>query len=258
MLRRELRYFFTALMFFTRIPCPPWVDHSAEALNRSRKYFPAVGWIVGGLSAGVFALAAVVWPAPLAVLLATAAGVWLTGAFHEDGFADVCDGFGGGWTADQILRIMKDSRVGAFGAIGIGLLMLLKGFALIEIARLGLSWTILALVNAHTTSRFVAATFVQTHRYVADPDQSKSKPIANARLSRGETAYSLLLALLPFGLYGAPLWLALFPLAFAPKWYLGRMFGRRIGGYTGDCLGATQQVVEVWFYLAFLAIWKFT
>ncbi|MEO1409269.1 MAG: adenosylcobinamide-GDP ribazoletransferase [Bacteroidota bacterium] len=257
MLRREIRYFFTALMFFTRIPCPSWVDHSAEYLQKSRKYFPLIGWIVGGIGALVYSLAQWVLPSSIAVVLSMASTVWVTGAFHEDGFADVCDGFGGGWTAEQILTIMKDSRVGAYGVIGMGLLLVLKGLVLVELAGLvGIYWGLI-LLNGHSTSRWVASTFVQTHAYVQDPAKSKVKPVASERFSDGEMAYSALFMILPLVLLPHPLLVVALPIAYLGKGYLGRIFQKNIGGYTGDCLGATQQVAEVLFYLAILALWKY-
>ena len=255
MLRRELHEFLTALMFFTRIPCPSWVDHSPEILNRARKYFPLIGWIVGGLAALVFWLAALVLPLSVAVVLSTAAGIWVTGAFHEDGFADVCDGFGGGYSKEAILRIMKDSRVGAFGMLGMILLLLLKLAMLWELARMDVRLVVASLVSAHSLSRFVASTFVQTHDYVQDSDQSKVKPIANDKLSWGAMLYSGLWALLPLGLFVSPWALALIPVAFLPKAYLGSFFKRHIGGYTGDCLGAAQQVSEAVVYLGVYLVW---
>src|SRR3569833_79355 len=118
-MKRETKIFFTALMFFTRIPCPKWVDHSEEYLNKSSKYFPVVGIIVGSISALIFWLFQLFFPVEIALIFSIIASILTTGAFHEDGFADVCDGFGGGWTKDKILLIMKDSRVGAFGVIGL-------------------------------------------------------------------------------------------------------------------------------------------
>ncbi|MGB7501352.1 MAG: adenosylcobinamide-GDP ribazoletransferase, partial [Azonexus sp.] len=110
MLRRELEYFFGAIRFFTRLPVPGWVGHSTEALNRSARYFPAVGLLVGGIGALVFLGAMQVWPQPVAVLLSMAATIYATGAFHEDGLSDSVDGLGGGWDKLRILEIMKDSR----------------------------------------------------------------------------------------------------------------------------------------------------
>ena len=257
MLKKEVRYFFTALMFFTRIPCPAWVDHSAEYLNKSRKYFPLIGWIVGGISAVIFWGSSYVFPLSVSIVLSMIASVWVTGAFHEDGFTDVCDGFGGGWTKEQILTIMKDSRIGAYGVIGMSLLLLLKYLLLLEIAAHGNILVAICLLNAHTVSRFMASTFVHTHDYVQDIDVSKSKPIASSRLSVGEMLYSLVFGVLPFILFCKYLILIVLPIVYLSKVYLGHYFQKHIGGYTGDCLGATQQITEVIFYLSILGLWKF-
>mgnify|MGYP006268783597 CR=1 FL=1 len=257
MLRREIEYFFTALMFYTRIPIPAWVRYSDERLNKSRKYFPLIGWIIGGLGAGVFGLAHYLLPLSVSVLLSMAATVYWTGAFHEDGFADTCDAFGGGWTKAQILMIMKDSRVGAFGMVGFLLLFALKFAALYEIALKSAALLPLVLLNGHTLSRFIASTFIQTHDYVQDLDKSKAKPIMTRRLSGGEMAFSAVFVLLAGGLLSPPAFLVAAALAYGSKVWLGTYFQRHIGGYTGDCLGATQQVSEVVFYLSLLALWKF-
>jgi adenosylcobinamide-GDP ribazoletransferase len=256
-LKKEIRYFFTALMFFTRIPCPPSTDHSEEYLNKSRKYFPLIGWIVGGVAALTFWASSFVFSTPISIVLSIIASVWTTGAFHEDGFTDVCDAFGGGWTKAQILTIMKDSRIGAYGVVGLALLLLLKFLSLVEIANNGSKALIISLICAHALSRFVASTFVHTHDYVQDLDVSKSRPIANSRLSWSEMAYSFLFAITPFLLFQNYWALAAFPVAYLSKIYLGYYFKKHIGGYTGDCLGATQQVSEVLIYLTLGSLWKF-
>ncbi len=120
-------------MFYTRIPCPKNIDHNPDYLNKASRYFPLIGWIVGGISFLVYYLSAVLFTNEIAVILALIAGILTTGAFHEDGFADVCDGFGGGWTKEKILMIMKDSAIGAYGAIGVVLLFLLKFQSLIQL-----------------------------------------------------------------------------------------------------------------------------
>ena len=114
-LRNELEYFFGAVRFFTRLPVPAWVGHSSDALERSSRYFPAIGLIVGSVAALVLTLGDLIWPKTLAVLASMASTLYVTGAFHEDGWSDMVDGFGGGWEKPQILAIMKDSRIGSFG-----------------------------------------------------------------------------------------------------------------------------------------------
>ncbi|TAE27522.1 MAG: adenosylcobinamide-GDP ribazoletransferase [Candidatus Kapaibacterium sp.] len=256
-LRREIRLFFTAVMFFTRIPCPAWVDHSEEYLHHSSRYFPLMGWIVGGAGASVLLVSAFVVPKIIAILLSVIATVLLTGAFHEDGFADACDGFGGGWTKERILAIMQDSRLGTFGTIGLVGILALKVACLLVIAE---SYSTLSacflMVAAHAASRFTAVSFLMTHEYARSEGESKAKPLAT-RMTTGEFTTALLTGLLPFLLlfstFGGALILFIFPLLLV-KWYLARFFTRWIQGYTGDCLGATQQVAEVACYLMFLVM----
>lgn len=256
MFRREFHLFLTAVMFFTRIPCPSWVDHNADSLNASWKYFPMMGWIVGGVSFTVCWLTIQVFPTPVAVLLSLAASLLLTGGFHEDGFTDTCDGFGGGFTPEQILTIMKDSRIGAYGVLGILVLLLLKLSALISLADTLSAWTLAAVfINAHTASRYLSGTFVCSHEYVQDPDQSKSKPIAKRKPTSSEQVQALLWTLLPLSLFLHPAAILLLPLLFLCKAVLGPLYVRKIGGYTGDTLGAAQQISEVFFYLLCLLPW---
>ena len=125
-MKKELHIFFTALMFYTRIPCPKNINHHPDYLNKASRYFPLVGWIVGGISFLIFYMTSFLFSVEIAVLLSMITGVLVTGAFHEDGFADVCDGFGGGWTKEKILMIMKDSAIGAYGAIGLVLLFFIE------------------------------------------------------------------------------------------------------------------------------------
>lgn len=245
-LRREAEYFFGAIRFFTRLPVPAWVGHSSDALDRASRYFPAVGLLVGAIAALVFGLASLFFPKTLAVLAAMATTIYITGAFHEDGWSDMVDGFGGGWEKAQILTIMKDSRIGSFGAVALVILLLAKFCALVE---LELVMIPAALVAGHTLSRFCATTLLRGLDYVRD--EGKAKPLAT-RIGRGELALAgvtagLALLLLP----ALPALLGCLFAALATV-FLARMFRRRIGGYTGDCLGATQQLSEVAFYCGLL------
>ena len=256
MLLHQLRLFFIALQFFTRIPIPRWVGFEPDWLHHAARYFPAVGWLVGALTAGVYLLALCWWPQAVAVLLATVAGIWLTGAFHEDGFADVCDGFGGGLTPERVLDIMRDSRVGAYGAIGIGLMLLLKVTLL---AHLPPGLVAPALLLAHPLSRLLSCSLIWRLEYARL--EGKAKPLAQ-HMSHGEFFIATLTVAVPLALmliwHSLP-WQALLQAAclmlLASVW-LARLFVRRIGGYTGDCLGAVQQLTEVGCYLGLLAQWR--
>lgn len=251
MMRRQLHLFLTAVMFYTRIPCPSWVGHSEEMLNKATIYFPVMGWIVGGAAGLTYWGANFLFSSDIALLLSMIASILVTGAFHEDGFADVCDGFGGGWTKLKILEIMKDSRLGTYGAVGAGLLLTLKFLAL---RNLPPTAVVPVLVVGHALSRATALTFIFTHEYARENEDSKAKPVAK-KISFAELLLGLGFGVLPLLVYAAGqlnFWflLVLLPL-WVVKWYLARYFIKWIGGYTGDCLGVTQQVAEVVVYLFF-------
>jgi len=245
-LRAELEYFFGAIRFFTRLPVPAWVGHSSEVLNKASRYFPAVGLVVGAIAALVFGVASLFFPKTLAVLASMAATLYVTGAFHEDGWSDMVDGFGGGWEKAQILAIMKDSRIGSFGAVALVIMLLGKFCALIE---LDLATIPAALLAGHTVSRFCSTTLMRGLDYVRD--EGKAKPLAT-RIGWPELALAGGTALFAlFFLAPIPALLGCVFAALATLW-LARLFRRRIGGYTGDCLGATQQLAEVAFYCGLL------
>ncbi|MDR0990745.1 MAG: adenosylcobinamide-GDP ribazoletransferase [Propionibacteriaceae bacterium] len=240
----EVRLFLTAVMFYTRLPCPGWVGYSDDQLNRSTRYFPAIGWLVGLVVATVIGLAQLVLPLTVAVILGLAAGLLLTGAFHEDGLADVCDGFGGGLSVERRLALMKDSRVGVFAVLGLIVLFSLKITALTALIG-GSFWAGLAgLVMAQVVSRWSVVTIIFSGTYARADLTSKIRPIGR-RISRSGLVVASLW-LLPFVAlaWWHPWWLTAVGLAFLVRLGLAGWFNRRLGGYTGDCLGAAQQIIE--------------
>ncbi len=256
-MKREGRLFLTALMFYTRIPVPAAIGHDQEQLEHSRKYFPLIGWVVGGIACSSFYLFQYLLPLSLSLLIALGLSIYWTGAFHEDGLSDSFDALGGGWKAEEVLRIMKDSRVGTFGIVSLFLALSMKFFALFELGKHSLFLLLAAWFNAHTLARTIATTFLQTHDYVQDPDASKAKPLAKDRLAVGALLYSLIWGLIPLLLfYRAPwLLLAIIP-TYLTKAYMAHVFQKRIGGYTGDALGAVEQLCELVFLLSVLALWN--
>jgi len=257
-MRRQIDIFLTALMFFTRIPVPKRISHDAQLLQKSACYFPWVGWIVGLIAAGIYIACRRIFPVHISVLISMLASVFTTGAFHEDGFADVCDAFGGGWTKEKILLIMKDSRLGTYGVIGLFFMLGMKFLLMYQLlSLLNYRLTIWTIICAHSLSRLAAVTIIQQYKYVTDDTTSKSKPLANRKLIFSEFAFATIGGLLPF-LFLPNLFLFSIILVVAGRLYLGYYFNKWIGGYTGDCLGATQQVCEVLFYLAIIVLWKFT
>jgi len=249
----QVRLFFIALQFFTRLPIPAWVGFDAAWLQHASRYFPLVGLVVAGAASAVYAAAACLFVPLVAAVLSTAAGIYLTGAFHEDGFADTCDGFGGGMTRERVMDIMKDSRIGTYGAVGMGLIVALKCALL---ASMPFAGAIAALFVAHPLSRLAAVSLIWRLEYARS--EGKAKPMAQEMTSL-EFGIASACALLPAAIAGAlgfASWLAIgagvLGAALAALW-LGAKFTRRIGGYTGDCLGAVQQVSEVVIYLALAA-----
>lgn len=255
--QKEWVCFWTAMMFFTRIPIPFRLPYSTEIMNQSQKYFAWVGLLIGIINALVFLFSSLLFSVEIAVVLSMIAGVLLTGAFHEDGFTDVCDSFGGGYGKEKILTIMKDSRVGAYGTIGIILLLLLKFLTLTQIGHTTAHLACFTIIAGHSVSRYIASTMLYTHQYVTDIDVSKSKPMAQSALPLNTLLIGLAAVLLPFLIFGEWKYLPAILFACVGRIYLGWYFKKHIGGYTGDCLGAIQQVTEVLWYLGIILVWKF-
>ncbi len=252
----ELRLFFVALQFLTRVPVPQWVGFKPEWLNDSARHFPAVGLCVGALAAGVLWLGAHAWTALIAVLLSMAATIWLTGAFHEDGLADTCDGLGGAVTREKALAIMKDSRLGTYGTVGLLLVLALKAAALHSLVVRDLAATLALLPLAHAWSRSATVLLLRLLPYGGDAEHAKAKPLAQQ-----VDGFGLALALMWAGIAAVAaalfvelevlLWAAL--AAAGVTLWMARWLRLRLGGYTGDALGATQQFSELAVYLAALA-----
>lgn len=272
--------FKTAIMFFTRINVGN-LPYSKENLQASARYFSWVGILVGLTGGLVLWASSFVFSPALSVLFSMLTTILLTGAFHEDGFADCCDAFGGGWTVEKILTIMKDSRLGTYGVIGLIGILSAKYLLLLELTENFPPGIVLfGMVAAHANSRFWATTLMQKLAYVQDIDASKSKPLADRKLTSKETAVLALGSFAPLALFFTILYTPVSELNHFHlditfiSWFLSflfwvqvppfivqlfavRYFKKWIGGYTGDCLGATQQVCEIAFYLGCLCLWKF-
>jgi len=256
-LLHELRLFFLALQFFTRVPIPAWVGYEPAWMHASARYYPAVGLVAGAWGALVGGLAAQLWPLPVAVGLSMAATVWMTGGFHEDGLADTCDGLGGTVSRERALTIMKDSRLGTYGALGLVGVLGLKAAALYGLAVNGPA-TLVLLVWAHAVSRVVPVVLLRALPYAGDLEHAKAKPMAQQVSTAGLVAvllWALGCTALAAWALADPRWLvgALLGLVGMALW-CGRWFWRRLGGYTGDTLGASQQLCELAAYLGALAM----
>ena len=245
----HLKQFLLALSFYTRLPSPPSQDYTK--LPQAVLYLPLVGWLVGGITAISFYLADSLWPQETAVILAFVTGIFLTGAFHEDGFADVCDGFGGGWSKEPILEIMKDSYIGVYGVMGLLLIFLLKISLLGGMSPAAVP---LVLLVGNSISRLPPLLLMRRYNYARSNESKSAGAVYNPNSQ--ELAVAAIIALLPMMLLPGLCVLAIIPVL-GINWYLGRYFYRYIGGYTGDCLGASQQIAETVFYLSVSALWIF-
>lgn len=257
-----LRHFLLALQFFTRIPVTGrlagWVGFSPAMLRASAAHYPGVGLLLGGVAAAVAgALLTLLGPGPFAPLVAavfcTITTVLLTGALHEDGLADVADGLGGSADRDRALAIMKDSRVGAFGALALVLALAAKVSLLAHLGATGPRALCVGLVLAHCVSRAWPLLLIRLLPYVGEADGSKAKPLADAitggALAVG-AAWTVAACVVAAWWQGPAFVAAALVASGLAAWRMARWFQRRLGGFTGDCLGATQQVAEIACYLA--------
>ena len=279
----QWQLFRTAIMFLTRIPVGKKLPYSKENLQASARYFSWVGILVGLIGGLVFAGLSMYFSPALSIIFSMLVTIIITGSFHEDGLADCCDAFGGGWSKEKILTIMKDSRLGTYGVVGLIAALSIKFILLLELCSAFYTpFVAIIIIAAHCTSRFMTVTVMQQLPYVQDTDASKSKPLADRVLNTKElmvlsigVLVSLLLVYIiiapaslnptPFSISLSAASLYLFPLfvilimlpAIIIRYFAGRFFTKWIGGYTGDCLGATQQLCEIGFYIGCLLLWRF-
>ncbi len=244
-LRREFHVLLSAVGFFSRIPVPHSMVHDGTLLDSATRYLPLVGFLVGAGSAALFWGGALLLPVPAAVILSIAGAVLMTGAFHEDGLTDTADGFGGGWTVERKLEIMKDSRIGTYGAITLLLSMLLRYALLVSVAeRASLREAAALIVAVHVGARLGPVLVMLLLRYVRLDETSKVKPVAKAISPSSVLIAAVLATGLTAAVGGTP---ALVRLAVVPPvaGLCALLFRRHIGGYTGDTLGAAEQLCEL-------------
>jgi adenosylcobinamide-GDP ribazoletransferase len=248
--RRELDRLLCAAQLLTRAPTPRLGALEPDWMARSAKYFPLVGQVVGAACGFVWLVSHRIWGAPLAAVLAIAVGPALTGAFHEDGLADVADGLVGGQSPEQRLAIMKDSRVGTYGVVALGVCMALRVVAL---AGLTPGQGALALIGAHGGGRLAGVAVLARLTYAGDPTAGKL-PSEPSRLRGGELAFAALTCLWPLIFLGLKPALIGIALGAAAALWVALTARRLIGGYTGDVLGAAEQLFETAFLLGVAAV----
>ncbi|AAN51403.1 adenosylcobinamide-GDP ribazoletransferase [Leptospira interrogans] len=260
-LQEEWNRFCASWMFNTRLPILPFYVYSESTLSRSSRYFPLIGWIVSaGTSYSTYFLSWIL-PIEISIILGMILSVLITGGFHEDGLADVCDAFGGGWSKEKILEIMKDSRIGTFGSIGLILSLGLKYLLLVNLFKISPWIFLFTSWFSHSASRWFALLLMMLIPYARENDLSKSKPMIK-KLPPFDFALSTFFGCFPavYFLYQfqnqIPNVLLGFFLSSIFVFYFRNYFNKWIEGFTGDCLGFIQQGTELLFYLGITVSWN--
>ena len=242
-MRRIANLFLAALQLLTRLPVSPCKDLAADSLGKAAVFFPLVGLLVG---AGGVVLNHVLSPylsRNVLVMLVLLYLVLITGGLHEDGLADAADGFGGGWQKDQILCIMRDSRIGSYGAIAITFSLLARYVCL---GGLGMRDFDRFLVAGQVLNRWTAlplAFFLRSARQENGQGARVADKISGLSLVLG-TAMAAVIVGVALGLRSVSTVLVVIAVTIMTAIY----YWRRLGGVTGDCMGAANQLVEVTVY----------
>jgi len=239
--------FLSALQFLTRLPVPTR-PYQADSLARAVKFFPLVGLLLGAVAGGLYLLLDPHLPRLAAATLVVAFLVVVTGGLHEDGLADVGDGFGGGWDREQVLRILRDSRIGSYGGTALGLSLLARIALLAAVPRQGV---VVAMMTAHMLCRWstLPLSYFLPPARQEDGQGARVAGLTSRSTLVGGTIFTLVAAFVLLG------WRTLAPvlLALLVTLLTGLYYRRRIGGVTGDCFGATNQLCEIAVYLT--AVW---
>jgi adenosylcobinamide-GDP ribazoletransferase len=255
LVRREFNIFLSAVMFFSRLPVYRFFSDCAEYRRVHIRYLPLVGLLLGCMQGVVFFAGSAFLPVEVALVITMIAGIVFTGAFHEDGLADTADAIGGGYGREKVLAIMKDSRIGTFGTMALLSAFLLK-FMLLKSIDVSAVWRV--LIVSQTVSRLFPLIMVVSSEYVSDSNLSKSKYVATD-ISWGGLAFGVCVVILSLFL--------LLPLGWSVSGLLAglgvlgglflvvrKYFEQIVGGYTGDILGAIQQIFELLFLLVLVVV----
>lgn len=241
---------FAALVSFTRLPLWRLREVPAASFRDMVAWWPLVGWLTGGVTAAVLLGAAQLLPAGAAVVAAFGCRLLLTGAFHEDGLGDFFDGFGGGTSRERILAIMKDSRSGSYGVLG---LIFYYGLVWSLLCAMPTEQAVLVIAAGDPLAKGISAQLINLLPYARREEESKVRVVYN-RMSWPAILFTLLCGVLPLLLLlPCELWCAAgFPIAAmcALVW----MMKRRLGGYTGDCCGASFLLCEAAFYVGITVV----
>jgi len=242
-LKKQWVLFCYSLSFFSRSPIPQTINFTAFPFHLGNAYFPLIGTLSAIISFGVYYFAQLFFDPTISILLMLTAGLLFTGGLHEDGFADCCDGFGGGYSKAQCLAIMKDSQIGTYGVLGLIILLALKVHLFIDLSSQSNLTLLGVLLSAAMLSRLSVLLVIQYDQYAREGVSKASN--SSHKLPKHYFVLTIIFSLC--SLYWMPLtWGAGILIALAVSTSLCRIyFKRQIGGYTGDCLGFLQQLNEL-------------
>ena len=236
-----------AFQFLTRLPIPR-IAFEADSLSRATKFFPLVGLVVGFGAVLLHKVLMFHLPRPLVAVVVLIYFVLITGCLHEDGLADATDAFCGGWTKDQILSILKDSRIGSFGAAALALSLLTRYLLIVS---LPMEHFAAYVISSHVLCRWSSLPL----SYFVPP--AREQDGQGARIAKLTSSASLVLgSLFTIAVVAVALrWAAVAPVVVAilAVVFSGWLYARKIGGVTGDCFGATNQLTEIAVY--FCGVW---
>jgi len=250
MIAREVRLFLIALQFLTRIRIKRIDPFPDDWLPRAAKCMPVVGALIGVVVGAVLLVSAAVFPAPLPIVIALVVSILLTGALHEDGLADTADAFGGGTTRERCLEIMKDSRIGTYGTLALIMTLALKGTALAAIDPISAARV---LVAGYAGARLAAVLALAILPYAGGDAAKVSR--TTSHMTAAEIVVAVVSALVVgFFILDAVVLAVATMFALAAAAAVAWMARRKIGGYTGDVLGAVEQAYEIAFLVCAAAI----
>lgn len=251
-IKQHIGAILAATSFLTRMPMPKWVGSHSQAIAQASRWFSLVGLMIGMVAAITLYSLSLLMGQDLAVVLTLVAIILFTGAFHEDGLADLCDGFGGGWQAERKLAIMKDSQIGAYGVLALVSVFSIK---LIALMQMPLMLACSSLIICHAGSRAVAG-LVAVFLPYARHDANNKTPQKDAPLPFKNRLILLFFGTLPLLLLPVGTAVALMGIWLLTFVYLIKLMNRHIQGYTGDTLGASQQIIEI-MGLIFLTVYHY-
>ncbi len=240
-----------AFIFFTRLPFWRIANVPKEYYERVVPLWSMTGWLTGCVMAGIFCITSLFLPTSISIIAAIISRIFITGALHEDGYADFCDGFGGGTSRERVLEIMKDSHIGSYGVIGLTVYYILI-FSLIS--NLPTHIIPYAFISADAYSKFLCSNIINFLPYARKENEAKNKIIYN-RMTVLDKLISAFFGLSPFFLFmrNFSLLIPMTVSAFSAI-VLFKMMRKKIQGYTGDCCGAAFVISEAVFYIALVAV----